>query len=68
MEASVGNLGSDCFAWTPIEKIGGRGKSFSPKLRRKMGMKHESAHCVVDGTNSTLSLAVLLRCVRTREA
>jgi hypothetical protein len=30
-------------------------------------MKHDGAHCIVDGTNGTLSLAILLRSVRTRQ-
>jgi hypothetical protein len=32
-----------------------------------MSLKHEHAHCVIDGTNGALRLTVLLGCIWTRE-
>jgi hypothetical protein len=66
MEASIGNLRRNCFARTPVEKVGRRGESFSPELRGKMGMKHNGADSVVDGAYSSFGLAVLLRRIWTR--
>ena len=67
MEAREGHKRVNGLAWTPVEEIGGGGKGLSPKDVGKMGMKHKCAHRVVDGANSALSLAILLRCMSTRQ-
>lgn len=45
---------------TLVKEIRGGGKSFSPKMGRKMCMDEKSTHNIINGANYVLSLAVLL--------
>jgi hypothetical protein len=67
METGVRYARAYGLARSSVEKKGGGGKCFSPKGLRKMSLKHERAHCVIDGTNGALKLTVLLGGIWTRE-
>jgi hypothetical protein len=60
METRVRNKRVDGFARTSVDKICCGSERPSPKYFRKMGLKHECAHSIIKGANSTLGLAILL--------
>jgi hypothetical protein len=58
-------------AWatrTPVEGVCRRGKSFRPERRRNGGVKKKGANTIIQSAKHTLSAAVLLGCIWTREA
>ena len=51
-----------------VEEESCRGERFRPKMSRHGGMEQERAGAVIQGTQDTLSFAILLACVRAGEA
>jgi hypothetical protein len=49
---------------TYVEEVCSSVKCLGPQFRRHRGLKEERANDVVDSTNGTLSLTILLRSVR----
>lgn len=54
--------------WPAVEQVCGSAKSFGPEARRHGSVKEECAEAVVESSEGTLSLAILLASVGAREA
>ena len=51
-----------------IEQVGGSAEGFSPEARRHGSVKEECVDTIVEGSQGTLSFAILLASVRAQEA
>ena len=52
------------YGWKDVKEVSSYVEGLRPKSGRNMGMKQQCAHHIVDGTNHSFGLPILLGSVR----